>query len=265
MNMLPPLKRCTKCGEEKQTSEFSKDSRLRSGLRNWCKSCDSARHRRARADNPEKARARNRLDARKHSDRVRASNKAYYQKNADALVEYQRQYRQQYPDRVQATRERTYRVHGEERRAASRARRQSDPEAARQKDRNYYISNRDYYRSGKGRLSRLRRRARANELPDNFTLSEWWRCLDYWHNCCAYCGAQQDFWDVIQADHFIPVSVPACPGTVMGNMLPACKSCNSSKQHFEASAWCERRFGKRKAKQIIDRIDTYFEWAKQHP
>jgi hypothetical protein len=36
-------KKCPKCGEVKPASGFGKDLGVKTGLRSWCKDCDSAR------------------------------------------------------------------------------------------------------------------------------------------------------------------------------------------------------------------------------
>ena len=50
-------------------------------------------------------------------------------------------------------------------------------------------------------------------------------------NCCAYCGASGD----MEIEHVIPISKG---GThVLGNILPACHDCNSSKRAKEVEGW----------------------------
>lgn len=52
--------------------------------------------------------------------------------------------------------------------------------------------------------------------------------LEKFNGCCAYCGGPVETWD-----HIVPVSQGG--RTELGNMLPACRSCNSKKkdQHVE--------------------------------
>ena len=51
------MKTCTKCGEEKQTIEFSKHTRARDGLQCECKACARIANSKWRASNPEKAKS----------------------------------------------------------------------------------------------------------------------------------------------------------------------------------------------------------------
>lgn len=107
-----------------------------------------------------------------------------------------------------------------------------------------------------------RRKARKLSLPDTFAATEYNTMMDYWNGCCAYCGAQRDFWHNIAADHFIPLNSPTCPGTVASNMIPACNFCNTSKSDKNPVQWTEGKFGKRKAKQILKRIGDYLNTVK---
>lgn len=54
-------------------------------------------------------------------------------------------------------------------------------------------------------------------------------------NCCAYCGASGD----MEIEHVTPISKG---GThAMGNIVPACHDCNSSKRAKDAETWYRRQ------------------------
>lgn len=101
-----------------------------------------------------------------------------------------------------------------------------------------------------------------------FTTQEWKRALRYFNGCCAVCGRQgKDLFGVIKiaADHWIPLNSPNCPGTVATNILPLCHGlggCNNKKRDVLPEQWLIEQFGKRKAGQIIQRIEGYFTWLK---
>lgn len=111
---------------------------------------------------------------------------------------------------------------------------------------------------------RTNRRARKLALPASFTAEDWVRCLEWWECRCAYCGQTQGLLHgfKLTADHFIPVSMPQCPGTVPSNMIPACGACNSSKINREPMEWLRWKFGTRKASQIAKRIREYFSYIE---
>lgn len=109
------------------------------------------------------------------------------------------------------------------------------------------------------------RRARILSLPATFTHEQWQRCLEWWNNTCAYCGAQQSFWHVLEQEHFIPVSKGG--GYIAVNVIPACRPCNSAKRTALATEWLTRRHkgNKRRVDKILARITAYFEWVKSQP
>jgi hypothetical protein len=111
-------------------------------------------------------------------------------------------------------------------------------------------------------ISSHRRRARKRNLPDSFTPADWQRALDYFHGCCAVCERPLNgIFHSAHADHWIALSDPNCPGTVPTNMVPLCGGtggCNQSKNDRPARVWLTQKFGKRKAAEILQRIETYF-------
>lgn len=110
----------------------------------------------------------------------------------------------------------------------------------------------------KVRQAKIKRRLRESNLPNSFSYQHYKHMMEYWYGCCAYCGNQQDFWNVIEADHFIPIANSDCPGTISTNMLPACRNCNASKHSANPQEWLIDRFGKTQTKVILDRIRKYF-------
>lgn len=231
-----PLKRCHKCGMDyPATSQYF---RFRRGyLSSPCKKC------------------------------LNVSKIASAKRNHAHVAEYKRQWAKNNPDKIKAS----YAKH--------------DPEIARLKSSAWYAANRERalarerakYRSdpvhrarkratpavyGKMHKSPARRaillryRARKRSLPDTFTTEQWSSCLNYWRDCCAYCGSQQGFWNPITADHYTPLNDPTCPGTVASNMLPACKSCNSAKRDRDPVDWLKE--SKKDWSAVTARIAAYF-------
>jgi hypothetical protein len=131
---------------------------------------------------------------------------------------------------------------------------------------------REHYRQNKGAyfLNSWRRKARKRALPNDFTEADWQFALSYFNGCCAVCGAAPDLWLTIAADHWIPLNARRAdnPGTVPHNIVPLChskpgmpvgkKPCNQSKKDKHAAEWLTSTLGKKKAKQIMARIDEFF-------
>lgn len=99
-------------------------------------------------------------------------------------------------------------------------------------------------------------RSKKQKLPSGFSKTDWHLALCYWNGLCAYCSSQQGLWNPICMEHFIPVDFGG--SFTKENILPACKSCNSSKGNRNPAEWLNQKFGKRKAKQILDRVENYF-------
>lgn len=87
----------------------------------------------------------------------------------------------------------------------------------------------------RSRIDNHRRQKRTRSRPFCWSVADWERCQAAWGYSCAYCGR---IGSGLTQDHFIPVSDPSSPGTVPGNMVPACPSCNYSKQHRNPDRWC---------------------------
>lgn len=112
-------------------------------------------------------------------------------------------------------------------------------------------------------------RYRIRSLEVNFSDNDWQRAIDYFHGCCAVCGRQlSDLFGEHTAgmDHWIPISSPGCPGTIPENIVPLCHGidgCNNHKHAKDPEQWLNERYGKRKAKRILERINAYFQWVRE--
>lgn len=234
-----PHKNCTKCGQEfPATNEhFYTDSRAKDGLHSWCKTCQNAKNKEWRKNNPERQKE---IDRKYHS--------TYYDnpERKEHRTQYLREYR-----RVNKARHAEY----------NRQRYQSNKEQIKARNRRYRKNNPE-----KRQVIMLRYRARKKEFPDTFTSEQWLQCLDYFNHCCAVCGRQlRDLFGFVipHADHWIPLTNPDCPGTVAENMVCLCSSCNPSKSNQNPQEWLVEQYGTRKANIILVRIEAYFDWIRK--
>lgn len=135
---------------------------------------------------------------------------------------------------------------------------------------------RKYRLSPKGQAGELRRnkslatkvikqryRAKKRGLPATLTAEDKLRAIEYFGGCCPVCG--RPFKDLfgthtVSFDHWwIPLSRNG--GYTSDNVIPLCfgvDGCNNSKNDSDPVDWLNRRYGKRKAKQILKRIEAYF-------
>ena len=96
-----------------------------------------------------------------------------------------------------------------------------------QKDREYRQTP-----QGRARMARYKARRKAKELDGKLTGAQWAIILAAFNYECAYCGSAER----ITIDHFLPLYLGG--KTEFGNIVPACYSCNSSKQHHHPESWC---------------------------
>jgi len=82
-----------------------------------------------------------------------------------------------------------------------------------------------------------RRQAAKRQLLSDFTAKDTQFVICVFDNRCAYCNAGLGLLEGINWDHVIPLASPDCPGTTLGNMVPACKCCNSSKCAHPYREW----------------------------
>lgn len=75
-----------------------------------------------------------------------------------------------------------------------------------------------------------RRRDRIRDLPRAFDREDRTMTYTMFGNKCVYCDALEEE-VVLEADHYIDIYKEDCPGTVVGNMVPACRKCNRKKNN----------------------------------
>lgn len=145
-----------------------------------------------------------------------------------------REYRLQNADRI--------RIH----KAADRA---ANPEAHRVREAAYmatpegravrYRNSAKWNRTPEGRLfyaiTQLRRRAESTGLLADFSADDWRRCLAFFGNACAYCGATER----LTQEHVVAHSQGG-PYTAR-NIIVACRPCNTSKHDSDMETWFRAR------------------------
>jgi 5-methylcytosine-specific restriction endonuclease McrA len=165
-----------------------------------------------------------------HCGRCKACVKEYKIKNAERIANNNRRWQKENPDKARAAQKRWHEKDAERARAQQVA-------------------------------AQHRRRVRIKAF-DDFTLQDWRYALEYFNGCCAICGRQMNdmFGEFYPAqDHFIPLSKGG--HNIPENIIPLCHGkcgCNNRKNATLPHEWLEREFGKRKAKEILERIEQFF-------
>jgi 5-methylcytosine-specific restriction endonuclease McrA len=79
------------------------------------------------------------------------------------------------------------------------------------------------------------RNARIHKLPHTLTILQWGEAKEYFDGKCSYCGRKLP----LTQDHWIPVTKDG--NYSKENIVPACKSCNSSKRNQDAIEWFSKQ------------------------
>ena len=114
----------------------------------------------------------------------------------------------------------------------------------REYNRQYRENNRDKHNAKEGR-----RRARKRNLPDTFTGEEYSEIRECFFNLCSICES-----DFEHMDHFIPLA-SGHGGTFYGNMVPLCRSCNTSKKDSNPFEWANNL--SKKQRENFDALVAY--------
>jgi len=236
-----------------------KEAKRQSHVRN--RGHNNARSQRWAEEHREEVNQRNRDRMKTDSDyaeHIRALGRDSYARNQPERRARARRIYWSDPVKAREQKRRDYRKHKDKRRVYFKIYRTHHLDEHRESNRLY-----DQRHPEVGRAKAARRRARKKTLPIDFTKENERFALDYFEHKCAICGRGADFWTVITMDHWIAASKGG--GYTRANLVPICHSrkdgcgtCNESKQDKSPLIWLTERYGKRKAKQIIQRIEEYF-------
>lgn len=273
MNSIP-LKNCTRCNKEyPNTLEFFyKNKQRKDGIDGWCKECRKQASNRWRKNNHEQHLQYSRNYYHNPANRQRITNYHAWRWRNVPVVKIQNRKSQQ--------KRRTKPEVLEQKRITAREYTSRPEVRERQKERAKLpfnvLKRQAYAKSEKGRMIQktvtARRRTRARGLTSSLTAQDLSRMYEYWGNKCACCGATAGLWHILVPDHWIALASPECPGTIPTNIVPLCHAkrgsngqggCNNSKSNKNPIEWVEQTFGRYKSKQILARVQAYFEWVKQ--
>ena len=139
-----------------------------------------------------------------------------YQLTPDLIKARSRQWRQANPDLVKGYKKRWV---------------EANPEMDRQHKRQWVEAN-----PGKVKHTRQRyqyKRRSAVSIP--YTTTQLKAKFEIFGNECVYCLSRED----LTVDHFLPLSLGGIDGLI--NLVPACRSCNCSKNDSDPIAWMKER------------------------
>jgi hypothetical protein len=209
-------KPCTKCGETKPTTEFSKNARTRDGLRPWCKACVNIYSAAYRAANPEKVKACIAKSRAANPEKEKERAAKWYAANRAKRAAQVRAYRQANPEKVEEWR-RAYRQANPERMVAyRRAYKQANSNKVKAYQAAYYAANHDKCKAAQAtwnaanteamRIHRQNRRAREREAGGKLSKGLAKRLFTLQHGKCA-CGCKQPLGTDYHLDHRMPLAL----------------------------------------------------------
>lgn len=275
-------KTCIKCGEIKADNEFHKNKTTKDGLAYWCKTCTSEYKKQ---------------HYQKNQDKLLEYQKQYYEKNAEERKKYAKQYRQENKEKVYEVKREWYERNKEKVLESQKQYRNENKEKIAKRKKKYAEENKEHiakyqkrYRiKNKEKLAkyikeygkkyykenphvqnifRQKRIAMKHRLPCTLTPKQWTSIKEDFNNQCAYCGMTEEehlkeFGEQLHQEHFIPLSEGG--EYTHNNIIPACRSCNSSKNNSDFFEWYPQQefYSKEKKKKILEYLNYKDERVQQ--
>lgn len=178
------------------------------------------------------------------------SQQIYYQENKDRIIEYQHKHYEENRERRIAHQKEYYYNNKENGRANSLAYYHRNKEKYAKLKKRYWQEKKDVLSEyqkrwakenrEKVRLIQQRKYARRKSLPATLTEEQWTKIKQDFNNSCAYCNMSEEehirlFGEPLHQEHFIPLSKGG--EYSHRNIIPSCKSCNSSKSNKDFFEW----------------------------
>jgi len=191
---------CNNCKKELTLDNFHKDKRGNKGLKSVCKECRKKYDKQYAESNLEKTRERH---------------KRYYDENLEVIKEKAHIANQKY-----------YEENSEKMKEYGKKYYKENKVARNKYNNEYARENKELFR-----LKGQRYNTRKLSLPHTLTNEQWINIKNHFNNTCAYCGKEKP----LAMEHFIPLSKMG--ELTVNNVIPSCKSCNSSKGVNDFDIW----------------------------
>lgn len=208
------MKICSKCKVELSVDKFGKDKSSKDGLVCYCRDCRIVIEKKYRTENADKKKETCKKYYENNKQKESARKKKYAKENPEILQKRKRKYTIENPDKIKETSKKYY---------------EENLERITIRNAQWRINNRD-----KASRIKQRRRTRQNLGECTLTTQEWESIKQYFDNECCYCGRKSK----LSQEHFVPVSKHG--DYSLGNILCACRSCNSSKLNLDFNIWYPR-------------------------
>jgi 5-methylcytosine-specific restriction endonuclease McrA len=248
-------KKCTKCPEVRCVGYYTKDKRLKSGLKSQCRICVNRQNKDWRENNGEHILEKHRAYNKANADKISQRDKLYRQgrkertsmlarlrraKGRDERLRKREENKMQKAPIIAARRHRRklqyYQENREKILLRRKEQRRHSGEILSKRWEAYYGRNRDYLnkqsmnwrKENPERWAAIQsaRRTRKTKAGGSYTVQEWEALKARYNHACLSCGRKEPEIK-LTADHIIPVFKGG--SSYIDNIQPLCKSCNSSK------------------------------------
>jgi len=224
--MTSPQKTCTKCGETKPATEFSRDKSARDGLQNKCKACNAAYREANRTRSNEYFRAHYAAN----KERVGKRNRARYAANKEQMKAYRETNKERRKQQRRAYRE----THKQQETEQQRIYRESNKEQTARTWRIWYIANRERV-IARAHVGRHIRRGRIRNAEGTHTVADIKAQYGRQKGKCYWCGKKLS--KPYHLDHVVPLSRGGSNSPE--NIVISCPPCNLSKGNKLPHEWIE--------------------------
>lgn len=251
------VKVCNKCKKEKllTADHFGKNKANKSGFNVVCKICKNEYGKKYRERNKE------------YFHNYREENREYYQEYNKKHYKNNKEYHRRYVEENKEHRKRYFEGNREQITKYHREYYRENKVGMQEKSKGYYENNKENileknkkYRKDNRHIlnqSQQRRRAVKKKLPCTLTIEQWVNVKIHFNNSCSYCGMFEEehvkaFKELLHQDHFIPLDNGG--EYTHNNIVPACRSCNSSKNNANFFEWYPRHkhYNQKREKIILE-------------
>lgn len=223
------------------TEEFFYKSKLgKYGLRSDCKKCNTSYSKQYGKQHYQENKEKIKQYQRKNEEKIKS------QRQSISRKKYEKYWYQKNKDRRKVL----YKNNAEKISQKRLQYRKENSETIKQRNKQYWHNNLE-----KARVHRQKRESLKKGLLASYTTQQWDRCKKSFNNKCAYCGKEE----LLQQDHFIPLSKDG--EYTVNNIIPACKSCNTSKGNKDFFEWYPKQLFY--SKQRRTKILKYLNYSDQ--
>jgi len=245
---------CSKCNKEKPATREYFDYAGYGRLRGDCKECTTKVGSKYYLENKESITEYNKIYYALNKEEINKTSQRYHILNKERLNEYNRNYYKNNKEYFSKYSKKYYSNHKIQIAQVSKQWRENNKLRIKESRKIYGANNRI-----KGIQAGQRRQARKRNLESTLTAKQWENIKFDFHHKCAYCGEVES----LQQEHFLALSKGG--EYTHNNIIPVCRSCNSSKCNKDFFDWYPKHksYDKNREKFILEYLNYTTEDSQQ--